>query len=48
MNGVSIVLACRTFGVGETCFRYSPRSCAKNEIISDLLEDLTKARRTWG
>ena len=22
---VSIALACRTFGVSETCYRYSPR-----------------------
>lgn len=25
MKGVSIALACRAFGVSETCFRYSPK-----------------------
>ena len=47
-KGVSIALACRTFGVSETCFRYSPKRCAENETIADLLEGLTKAHRTWG
>ena len=47
-KGISIALACRTFGVSETCFRYSPRHCAENETIADLLEGLTKAHRTWG
>jgi len=47
-KGVSIALACRAFGVSETCFRYSPKRCAENEIIADLLEGLTKAHRTWG
>ena len=23
-HGISIALACRTFGVNETCYRYSP------------------------
>jgi putative transposase len=47
-KGVSIVLACRAFGVSETCFRYSPKRDAENEFIADLLEGLTKAHRTWG
>lgn len=47
-EGVSIALACRAFGVSETCFRYSPRRNAENEFIADLLEGLTKAHRTWG
>ena len=47
-KGVSIALACRTFGVSETCFRYSPKRCAENETIADLVEGLTKAHRTWG
>ncbi|MDH2329100.1 IS3 family transposase [Cereibacter sp. SYSU M97828] len=47
-KGVSIALACRAFEVSETCFRYSPKRCAENEVIADLLEGLTKAHRTWG
>lgn len=45
---VSIALACRTFGISETCYRYSPRLRAENEEIADLLVGLTDARKTWG
>lgn len=37
----------RAFGVSEICFHYSPRRCAENKAIADLLEGLTKAHRTW-
>ena len=47
-RGVSIALACRAFGVSETCFRYSPTRDAENEQIADLLIGLTKNRKTWG
>jgi putative transposase len=47
-RGVSIALACRTFGVSETCYRYSPKLDAENAHIADLLVGLTQARRTWG
>lgn len=51
MNAVAtkggIALACRTFGVSATCFRYRPKRCAENETIADLLEGLIKAHRTW-
>ena len=36
-KGISIALACRTFGVSETCFRYSPKRDDENEMIADLL-----------
>ncbi len=45
---VSIALACRTFGVSETCYRYSPLLSDENEEIADLLVGLTEARKTWG
>jgi putative transposase len=45
---VSIALACRTFGVSETCYRYSAKLCDENQEIADRLLCLTKARRTWG
>ena len=45
---VSIALACRAFGVSETCFRYSPKLRDENEEIADLLVGLTEARKTWG
>ncbi len=47
-RGVSISLACRAFGVSETCFRYSPKRDEENEAIADLLVGLTQAHRTWG
>jgi len=36
-RGVSIALACRAFGVSETCYRYSPKLKDENEEIADLL-----------
>ena len=47
-RGVSIALACRTFGVSETCYRYSPKLGGENEEIADLLVGLTQAKRSWG
>ena len=47
-RGVSIALACRTFGLSETCYRYSPKLKSENERIGDLLIGLTKAHKTWG
>ena len=47
-RGVSIALACRAFGVSETCYRYSPLLSDENEMIADLLVGLTDARKTWG
>jgi len=44
----SIALACRAFGVSETCYRYGPKLRAGNEKIADLLVGLTVARKTWG
>ena len=47
-RGVSIALACRAFGVSETCYRYSPKLKDENEEIADLLTGLTDVRQTWG
>ena len=47
-QGVSIALACRTFSVSETCYRYGPKLSSENEQIADLLVGLTQARRNWG
>ncbi len=43
-RGVCIALACRAFGVSETCYRYSPKLRDENEGIADLLVGLTEAR----
>ncbi len=45
---VSIALACRTFAVSETCYRYSAKLNDENEQIADLLIGLTRAKKTWG
>ena len=47
-RGISIALACRTFGLSETCFRYKPKLKPENERIEDLLIGLTNAHKTWG
>jgi len=47
-EGVSIALACRAFGVSETCFHYSPKRDEESELIADLLVGLTKLHKTWG
>ena len=43
---ISVALACRAFGVSETCYRYSPKLKDENEEIADLLVSLTDARKT--
>jgi putative transposase len=35
------------FGVGESCYRYSPRLGGRNAEIADLLIAVTNARKTW-
>ena len=45
---MSIALACRTFGLSETCYRYAPKLCDENEEIAGLLIAITTAHRTWG
>ena len=48
LRGVRIALACRAFGVSETCYRYSAKLNDENEQIADLLIGLTRAKRSWG
>ena len=47
-KGISIALACRTFGISETCYRYEGKCTDENQLIADLLVALTQAHRTWG
>jgi putative transposase len=48
LHGISIALACRTFNVSDTCYRYSPKLSDENKQIADLLIELTTTRKTWG
>ena len=46
--GTIIALACRTFQISETCYRYSPVLSDENEAIAAWLERPTENKRTWG
>jgi putative transposase len=48
LHGVSIALACRTFGVSQTCYRHRSKLNNENKQIADLLVALTQARKNWG
>jgi putative transposase len=45
---MSIALACRTFLISETCYRYTPKLSVDNAKIADLLLGLTQNQRNWG
>jgi putative transposase len=47
-NGVSIRLACRIFGISETCYRYQPKLSGDNQLIAAWLLRLTTTNRNWG
>ena len=45
---VSIALACRTFQISETCYRYERKLVDENALIADWLVRLTTNPRSWG
>jgi putative transposase len=45
---ISVRLACATFGISETCYRYQPLQRDENEKIADWLLDLTTYHKRWG
>ena len=47
-HGISIGLACETFSISETCYRYQPRLMDENNKIAAWLMKLTDAYRNWG
>ena len=44
----SIRLACATFGISETCYRYERRLNDENAEIADWLLRLTEENKRWG
>lgn len=47
LRGVSIAVGCRSFGVSETCYRYSAKMNDETEQIAHLLIGLTRAKKSW-
>ena len=47
-KSVSIVLACATFCISETCYRYRPLHNDENDEIADWLLSLTACHKRWG
>ena len=47
-HNTSVALACRTFSISETCYRYGRKLDNENEDIADWLLRLTAARKAWG
>jgi putative transposase len=47
-KSVSIRLACTTFALSETCYRYQPKLSDENKEIADWLIRLTCHQRNWG
>ncbi len=47
-HGISIRLACQTFGISQTCYRYPSKQSAENVEIADHLIRLTQSQRNWG
>lgn len=48
IKGVSIRLACETYGMSETCYRYQAKLSDENATIADWLLRLTSNQRNWG
>jgi putative transposase len=45
---VSITLACKAFGISETCYRYQAKLSSENALIADWLIRLTTEQTDWG
>ena len=47
-DGISVQLACKTFGISETCYRYEAKLSSENQQIADWLLRLTTTHKRWG
>lgn len=43
-----MTLACSTFGISQTCYRYQAKLSSENDAIADWLVRLTANQRNWG
>lgn len=46
--GMSVRLACESFQISQTCYRYQPKLSDDNALIADWLLRLSVAQRGWG
>lgn len=46
--GLSVRLACATFSISETCYRYNPHFVDENHKIAEWLMMLTSVHKNWG
>lgn len=47
-KGMCVSLACTTFAISQTCYRYTPKLSSENDEIADWLVRLTDNHRNWG
>jgi putative transposase len=47
-HGISIRLACATYSISESCYRYQPKLGGENALIADWLLRLTETHKRWG
>lgn len=48
VHQVSVRLACLTFGISETCYRYQARLVEENARVAGWLMWLARSQRNWG
>ena len=47
-RGIRVRLACETFGISETRYRYQTKLSGDNQLIADWLLRLMTTNRNWG
>jgi len=47
-RGVSIRIACESFSVSESAYRYKSKNNVENQRIADWLLRLTQTHKRWG
>ena len=47
-HAISIRLACKAFGISETCYRYQANLSDDNALIAEQLIELTEENSDWG